>query len=104
VDISVSALALGYNGFAVVGGLNFAVPRGGYLCIIGENGSGKSTLVRGILGLAAPMSGSISLGEGIRRGEIGYLSQQMAAKKDFPAGVSEIVLSGSLGRAGLRPF
>jgi zinc transport system ATP-binding protein len=104
VDITVSALVLGYSGFAVAGGLDFAVPRGGYLCIVGENGSGKSTLIKGIVGLAAPMSGSVRLGEGIKRGEIGYLSQQMAAKKDFPAGVREIVLSGSLARAGLRPF
>lgn len=104
MDLTVSGLALGYNGFAVVAGLNFAIPRGAYLCIAGENGSGKSTLIKGILGLVSPVSGSISLGEGIKRGEIGYLSQQMAAKGDFPAGVSEIVLSGSLGRAGLRPF
>ncbi|MDR2374901.1 MAG: metal ABC transporter ATP-binding protein [Treponema sp.] len=104
MDLTVSALSLGYNGFAVVGGLDFAIPRGAYLCVVGENGSGKSTLIKGILGLIAPMSGSIRLGEGIGRGEIGYLSQQMAAKKDFPAGVNEIVLSGSLGRAGLRPF
>jgi zinc transport system ATP-binding protein len=106
VDLSVSALdaAFGYNGFVVVGGLNFTIPQGDYLCVVGENGSGKSTLVKGILGLISPMSGSIKLGKGISRNEIGYLSQQMAAKKDFPAGVSEIVLSGSLGRAGLRPF
>jgi zinc transport system ATP-binding protein len=104
MDLTVSALALGYNGFAVLSGLGFTIPRGGYLCIVGENGSGKSTLIKGILGLISPMSGTIKLGEGIRRGEIGYLSQQAAVKKDFPAGVSEIVLSGSLGRAGLRPF
>jgi zinc transport system ATP-binding protein len=106
VDLSVSACnaALGYNGFVVVEGLNFTIPRGDYLCVVGENGSGKSTLVKGILGLINPMSGTIKLGKGLGRNEIGYLSQQMAAKKDFPAGVSEIVLSGGLGRAGLRPF
>ena len=104
MELAVRALALGYNGFAVVDGLNFDIPRGGYLCVVGENGSGKSTLLKGILGLISPMSGHIRLGEGIGRGGIGYLSQEMAVKKDFPAGVSEIVLSGNLGRAGLRPF
>ncbi|MDR1024138.1 MAG: metal ABC transporter ATP-binding protein [Treponema sp.] len=102
--ISVLDAALGYNGYAVIRGLNFTVPRGDYLCIVGENGSGKSTLILGILGLIAPMSGSIKRGAGIGSHETGYLSQQMAAKKDFPAGVYEIVLSGSLGRMGLRPF
>jgi zinc transport system ATP-binding protein len=100
--ISTLDAALGYNGYVVIRGLTFTVPPGGYLCIVGENGSGKSTLIKGILGLIAPMSGSVKLGAGIN--ETGYLSQQMAAKKDFPAGVYEIVLSGSLGRMGLRPF
>jgi zinc transport system ATP-binding protein len=35
---------------------------------------------------------------------VGYLSQQTAAKKDFPAGVYEIVVSGNAGNMGLRPF
>jgi zinc transport system ATP-binding protein len=104
--VSVSAVdaAFGYNGYAVVQGLNFAIDEGDYLCVVGENGSGKSTLVMGILGLIRPMAGTLVLGEGIGQREIGYLSQQMAAKKDFPAGVGEIVLSGHLGRMGLRPF
>jgi zinc transport system ATP-binding protein len=96
--------AFGYNGYQVVRGLNFTVPPGAYLCIVGENGSGKSTLAKGILGLLSPMEGAVSFGAGIRRNEIGYLSQQAAAKKDFPAGVYEIVLSGFLGAMGLRPF
>jgi zinc transport system ATP-binding protein len=102
--VAVSNAAFGYNGYTVVRGLTFTVPSGGYLCIVGENGSGKSTLLKGLLGLISPMEGSLNLGEGIRRNEIGYLSQQAAAKKDFPAGVYEIVLSGFLGAMGLRPF
>jgi zinc transport system ATP-binding protein len=104
--ISVSAVeaALGYNGYAVIRGLNFTVDEGDYLCVVGENGSGKTTLVMGILGLISPMAGTLSLGPGIGRREVGYLSQNMAAKKDFPAGVGEIVVSGHLGRMGLRPF
>jgi zinc transport system ATP-binding protein len=102
--LSAAKAAFGYNGYMVVRGLDFSVPPGAYLCIVGENGSGKSTLVKGILGLISPMEGSISLGAGIRRNEIGYLSQQAAAKKDFPAGVYEIVLSGFLGAMGLWPF
>jgi zinc transport system ATP-binding protein len=102
--LSAVKAAFGYNGYMVVRDLTFTVPPGAYLCIVGENGSGKSTLVKGILGLLPPMEGSLSLGGGIRRNEIGYLSQQAAAKRDFPAGVYEIVLSGFLGAVGLRPF
>ncbi|MDR1971361.1 MAG: ATP-binding cassette domain-containing protein [Treponema sp.] len=101
--VSVAGAAFGYNGYLVVRDLNFEVAPGGYLCIVGENGSGKSTLAKGLLGLLSPMAGSVTLW-GIKKNEIGYLSQQTAAKKDFPAGVSEIVLSGFLGAMGLRPF
>ncbi|MDR0642782.1 MAG: ATP-binding cassette domain-containing protein [Treponema sp.] len=99
-----SKAVLGYNGYMVVRDLNFTIAQGAYLCVVGENGSGKSTLIKGLLGLLPPMEGTISFKAGIRRNEIGYLSQQAAAKKDFPAGVYEIVLSGFLGAMGLRPF
>jgi zinc transport system ATP-binding protein len=102
--ITAAGAAFGYNGYTVVRDINFTIARGAYLCIVGENGSGKSTLVKGILGLLPPVEGTLSLGAGIRRNEIGYLSQQSAAKKDFPAGVYEIVLSGFLGAMGFRPF
>lgn len=39
-------LALGYEGKAVVSGLNFKVNKGDYLCVLGENGAGKSTLIK----------------------------------------------------------
>jgi zinc transport system ATP-binding protein len=96
--------AFGYGGNAVVSGLDFSVHSGDYLCVIGENGSGKSTLLKGILRLIPPLRGDISISGEIRADEIGYLSQQAAAKNDFPAGVYEIVLSGNIGGMGLRPF
>jgi zinc transport system ATP-binding protein len=96
--------SFGYDGHAVIRGITLSIPRGGYFCIVGENGSGKSTLIKGFLGLISPMEGTIRFGAGIKRTETGYLSQQAAAKKDFPAGVREIVLSGNLSSMGLRPF
>lgn len=97
-------LRVGYDGRAVLQGLNFEVNPGDYLCIVGENGSGKSTLMKTILGLQAPIGGRILTGDGLRKNEIGYLPQQTQAQKDFPASVREIVLSGCQGRCGSRPF
>ncbi|MDR3337434.1 MAG: ABC transporter ATP-binding protein [Treponema sp.] len=97
-------VALGYDGHIVVQGLNFTVTRGDYVCIVGENGSGKSTALKGILRLVVPLRGNIAFSAEISGNSIGYLSQQTAAKKDFPAGVYEIVLSGHSGNMGLRPF
>ena len=97
-------LVLGYEGKAVVAGLSFAIEAGDYLCVVGENGSGKSTLMHALLRLKAPMSGQIVTGGGLAYDEIGYLPQQTAAQKDFPASVREVVLSGCLNRTGLRPY
>ena len=97
-------VSLGYEGRAVTEGLAFEVNAGDYLCIVGENGTGKSTLIKALLGLKEPMEGKISFGDGLKQNEIGYLPQQTPVQKDFPASVREIVLSGTLGKMGLRPF
>jgi len=102
--ITCQNVSFGYEGQAVVRNLSFSLEQGDYLWVVGENGSGKTTLVKGILRLLNPMEGSIIFSDKLRQGRIGYLSQQAAAKKDFPAGVLEIVLSGNLSGMGLRPF
>lgn len=84
--------------------MNFSVNSGDYLCVVGENGSGKSTLIKGILGLQKPYKGKILIGDELKQNEIGYLPQQTAAQKDFPASVFEVVLSGRLTALGRRPF
>ncbi|GHU64480.1 metal ABC transporter ATP-binding protein [Spirochaetia bacterium] len=96
--------AFGYDGYTVIKGLNFSVRAGDYLCIVGKNGSGKSTLIKGMLRLLHPLQGEIAFCSGFKKDGIGCLSQQIAVKKDFPAGVFEIVLSGAAGSMGLRPF
>lgn len=96
--------ALGYEGRPIWEHLSFRVRRGDYLCIVGDNGSGKSTLLKSLLGLLRPLSGEIHLDDSVRRGAIGYLPQQTRAQKDFPATVSEVVLSGFLSARGWKFF
>lgn len=102
--ISCENVSLGYDGQTVIRGLNFTVQRGEYIWVVGENGSGKTTFIKGILGLIDPIEGNIVFCDEHARDRIGYLSQQSVQKKDFPAGVYEIVLSGNLSNMGLRPF
>jgi len=97
-------VSFGYDGHIVVKDLNFSVDAGDFLCIAGENGSGKSTLLKGLLRLINPMEGTINFDKVIKQTGTGYLSQEAIAKKDFPAGVFEIVLSGHIGKMKLRPF
>ena len=102
--LQVQNAAFRYDGKDVVTGLNFSVEHCDYLCIVGENGSGKSTLVKGLLGLKAPHTGTISFGEGLTARQIGYLPQQKESQRDFPASVQEVVLSGTLNSLGFRPY
>ena len=97
-------LSLGYGGKTVIQNLNFSVNAGDYFCVIGENGSGKSTLIKTILNLLPPVSGTIKFSKELTRKQIGYLPQQMDFQRDFPASVSEIVLSGCQNKCAFRPF
>ena len=94
----------GYDNQDAVTDVNMEVDPGDYLCIVGENGSGKSTLMKGLLGLIRPTGGTLVTADELKRTGIGYLPQQTAAQKDFPATVSEVVLSGCLNRRGMLPF
>ena len=96
--------SLGYDGRSVVRGLSFELNAGDYLCVIGENGAGKSTLIKTILGLQPLLAGRMAFGDGLRAASVGYLPQQSAVQRDFPATVREVVLSGCLNRLGRRPF
>ena len=102
--IECNNLSLGYDGKAVVEGLNFKIGKGDYLCVLGENGAGKSTLIKTILGLIDKVSGDIIYADGLKAYEIGYLPQQTVVQKDFPATVWEVVLSGTLAASGFKPF
>jgi len=97
-------ISFGYDGHIVVENLNFSVDAGDFLCIAGENGCGKTTLLKGLLRLINPMHGTISFANEMKQIGIGYLSQEAIAKKDFPAGVFEIALSGNIAKMKLRPF
>ena len=96
-------LVLGYDAKPVVSGLSFEVNEGDYLYVIGENGSGKSTLMKTLLGLSSPISGKIEFSDGVGKKQIGYLPQQTAVQRDFPASVKEIVLSGTVSKK-FSPF
>lgn len=102
--ITAENLQLGYDNAPVAAPLSFTVSKGDYLCIIGENGSGKTTLIKTLLHLIKPLSGSLTTGDGLLPNEIGYLPQQSAIQRDFPASVFEIVLSGTLPKCGFKPF
>ena len=90
-------VTLGYEHKPLLEHLTLTVRAGDYLCIVGENGSGKSTLLRSLLGLLPPLAGKIDC-PAQREGRLGYLPQQTPTQRDFPATVTEVVLSGFSNR------
>jgi len=102
--ITCKDVVLGYDGERVLSGINFAIDRGDYLCVVGENGAGKSTLIKGLLKLISPMQGSISMSDGLKSTEIGYLPQQTQIQRNFPASILEVVMSGTLNGNSGKPF
>ena len=97
IVLSCEDVTLGYEHKPLLEHLSLTVRAGDYLCIVGENGSGKSTLLRSLLGLISPLAGKIDC-PARREGRLGYLPQQTPTQRDFPATVTEVVLSGFSNR------
>lgn len=102
--ISCKNVSLSYEGLTVLKDVTFEINSGDYYSIIGRNGSGKSTLLKSLIKLKTPDTGEIIYGDGLTQDKIGYLAQQTPVQKDFPASVSEVVLSGCIKGHRLIPF
>jgi zinc transport system ATP-binding protein len=96
-------LVIGYGRQPIAAPGSFAIRKGEYICMIGENGAGKTTFLRTMLGLLKLVAGTVVF-HGMQKEEIGWVSQQSPAQKDFPASVEEVVLSGFAGRLSHRFF
>ena len=102
--LTLNHVTLGYENLIAAKDISAQIDAGDYVVVVGENGSGKSTLIKGMLGLIQPRAGEIIMSDGLKKSEIGYMPQQTAVQRDFPASVKEVVLSGCLNRRGMRPF
>jgi branched-chain amino acid transport system ATP-binding protein len=57
--LEIDCLTAGYDGAAVVRGLELAVQPGEVVALLGANGAGKTTTLRAVSGLVHPLEGSI---------------------------------------------
>lgn len=70
--IEAENLSKGYGDHLLIDNLNFKLPPGGIVGVIGANGAGKTTLFRMITGQEQPDSGSLRIGETV---QLGYVDQ-----------------------------
>ncbi|CAM9185327.1 unnamed protein product, partial [Hapterophycus canaliculatus] len=73
-------------------GVNFSLPRGGVVGIIGANGAGKSTLLNMIAGLDTPDMGSLTVGETV---DVMYVDQNREGLDDPELSVFDAVTDGA---------
>ena len=64
--IEVNNMSKGFGDRLLIDDLNFRLPQGGIVGIIGANGAGKSTLFKMLTGQEKPDSGSIDFGETVQ--------------------------------------
>jgi len=94
--IAMENISLGYDSGAVLTDVNLAIYPGNLVGLAGPNGSGKTTLFRTVLGLLAPLSGTLV--RNCPLAKFGYVPQSAVLDPQFPLSVLEIVEMGAYGR------
>jgi sulfate-transporting ATPase len=70
--VEAEGLCKGYGDRLLIDGLDFKLPPGGIVGVIGANGAGKTTLFRMITGQEKPDSGALRIGETVK---LAYVDQ-----------------------------
>jgi ATP-binding cassette ChvD family protein len=76
VVLEADHITKGYDGRTLMNNLEFKLPPGGIVGVIGPNGVGKTTLFRMIVGQEKPDAGAIRLGDTVK---LGYVDQSRDA-------------------------
>jgi ABC-type Mn2+/Zn2+ transport system ATPase subunit len=98
--VRLDGVSVGYKGSVVLRDVSLAIRRGECVALLGANGSGKTTLFKTIIGILAPLSGTIRRAAPDLR--LGYVPQRERLEASFPITVAEVVRMGGYRR--LRPF
>jgi len=101
--VSARRLTVGYDGRAVLGGIDAHVTPGAAVALVGSNGSGKSTLLKTVAGLVEPVDGVIEVLGALpgRCGrDVAYLSQHRTTALALPLRVIDVVRTARFDQRG----
>ena len=90
VVIEAAAVKKGFGDKLLMDGLNFSLPPGGIVGVIGANGAGKTTLVRMLTGQDKPDEGTLKIGDTVK---MAYVDQSRDALDDTKT-VWEVISDG----------
>ncbi len=82
LPVEISNLSKCIAGFDIIKNINFRIPHGRCVALVGHNGAGKTTLMKMILGLSRPTSGMVKVfgkdpSHARARGRIGFLPENV---------------------------
>ena len=101
--VALRGVTLAYGrGRPILRDVSLEIREGDFLGVVGPNGAGKSTLLKAILGLLAPVAGSVVHRDGRRALRFGYVPQRETIDPVFPVTALEVVAMGRYPRVG--PF
>ncbi len=85
--------SLGYGSELALRGLEFQIPKGTAVGILGPNGGGKTTLFRALLGELSPLSGRLEV-----TATTATVAQTDRSRLDYPVTALDVAVMGSLAR------
>jgi ATP-binding cassette ChvD family protein len=89
-DVVVQAkdMAKGYDDRLLFDSMNFHLPRGGIVGVVGANGAGKTTLFRMISGKESPDSGELTVGETVKLAYVEQFREALDGEKSIWENIS----------------
>jgi len=94
--IEAADLQKGFEDKMLIEGLNFKLPPGGIVGVIGANGAGKTTLFKMITGSEQPDGGTLRVGDTVELGYVdqsrGSLDDKKSVWEEISGGHDEIIL------------
>jgi ATP-binding cassette ChvD family protein len=97
IVIEASDISKSFDGRLLYEELNFTVPPGAIVGVIGGNGAGKSTLFKMIAGQEQPDTGNIRIGETVKHAFVGQMRELNGEKtvwEEISDGLDNIMIGG----------